>query len=121
MAVTAAYADGDPASDYLLTYQVFYPYYAKTHKASLARLQSTVADANKRHFTIRVAVITSPRGRRAGGTHSPTMTLNTYGHVMDELAGGSRAHRCRGDDPRSACVTGAATAGRVTGDRPGNG
>ncbi len=60
MAVTAAYADGDPASDYLLTYQVFYPYYAKTHKASLAQLKSTVADANKRHFTIRVAVITSP-------------------------------------------------------------
>jgi MYXO-CTERM domain-containing protein len=55
-----ARADGDPASDYLLTYQVFYPYYSNTPKASLEQLQQTVADANKRGFKIRVAVITSP-------------------------------------------------------------
>ncbi len=60
VAAPAARADGDPASDYLLTYQVFYPYYSNTPKASLKQLQATVADANKRGYTIRVAVITSP-------------------------------------------------------------
>jgi hypothetical protein len=60
LAVTAARADGDPASDSLLTSQVFYPYYSNTPKASLAKLTATVTDANKRGFRIRVAVITSP-------------------------------------------------------------
>jgi hypothetical protein len=60
VAAPAARADGDPASDFLLTYQVFYPYYSNTPKASLKELTTTVADANKRGYTIRVAVITSP-------------------------------------------------------------
>jgi hypothetical protein len=60
LAVPAARADGDPASDYLITYQVFYPYYSNTPKASLKQLDATVADANKRGYRIRVAVITSP-------------------------------------------------------------
>jgi MYXO-CTERM domain-containing protein len=55
-----ARADGDPASDFLLTYQVFYPYYSNTPKDSLTKLKETVADANKRGYRIRVAVITSP-------------------------------------------------------------
>jgi hypothetical protein len=55
-----ARADGDPASDFLLTYQVFYPYYSNTPKDSLTTLKKTVADANKRGYRIRVAVITSP-------------------------------------------------------------
>jgi hypothetical protein len=55
-----ARGDGDPASDYLITYQVFYPYYSNTPKKQLSMLQATVADANKRGFPIRVAVITSP-------------------------------------------------------------
>jgi MYXO-CTERM domain-containing protein len=55
-----ARADGDPASDFLLTYQVFYPYYSNTPKESLTKLKETVADANKRGYRIRVAVITSP-------------------------------------------------------------
>ena len=60
VATPAARADGDPASDFLLTYQVFYPYYTNTPKATLERLKETVADANKRGYKIRVAVITSP-------------------------------------------------------------
>jgi hypothetical protein len=60
VATPAARADGDPASDSLLTYQVFYPYYSNTPKASLQELQATVAAANKRGYRIRVAVITSP-------------------------------------------------------------
>jgi hypothetical protein len=60
VAAPVARADGDPASDYLLTQQVFYPYYSNTPKAGLKQLNATVADANKRGFMIRVAVITSP-------------------------------------------------------------
>jgi MYXO-CTERM domain-containing protein len=60
IATPLARADGDPASDFLLTYQVFYPYYSNTPKDSLTKLKETVADANKRGYRIRVAVITSP-------------------------------------------------------------
>jgi hypothetical protein len=58
--VPAALADGDPASDTLITAQVFYPYYSNTPKPAVSRLQETVAEANKRGYPIRVAVITSP-------------------------------------------------------------
>lgn len=60
VAPSVAGADGDPASDFLITEQVFYPYYSNVPKSTLKQLEATVADANKRHFTIRVAVITSP-------------------------------------------------------------
>ncbi len=60
VAAPAARADGDPASDFLLTQQVFYPYYSGHQPPSLKALQETVADANKRGYKIRVAVITSP-------------------------------------------------------------
>jgi hypothetical protein len=60
VAAPAARADGDPASDFLLSQQVFYPYYSNTPKAGVAQLKQTVAEANKRGYTIRVAVITSP-------------------------------------------------------------
>ena len=60
VAVPVARADGDPASDYLISEQVFYPYYSNTPKAGVAQLEATVADANKSGYTIRVAVITSP-------------------------------------------------------------
>jgi hypothetical protein len=60
VAAPAARADGDPASDFLLSQQVFYPYYSNTPKAGVAQLKQTVADANKRGYRIRVAVITSP-------------------------------------------------------------
>ena len=55
-----ARADGDPSSDYLITYQFFYPYYSNVPKAGLKKLEATVAAANKRGYRIRVAVITSP-------------------------------------------------------------
>jgi MYXO-CTERM domain-containing protein len=60
LVVPAARADGDPASDFLITQQVFYPYYSNVPKAALRQLEATVAEANKKHFTIRVAVIASP-------------------------------------------------------------
>jgi hypothetical protein len=58
--VPAALADGDPASDTLITDQLFYPYYSNTPKTEVKQLQETLAAADKAGFPIRVAVITSP-------------------------------------------------------------
>jgi hypothetical protein len=85
VAAPAARADGDPASDFLLTYQVFYPYYTNTPKATLEQLKTTVADANKRGYTIRVAVITSPYdlGSVSALWHKPRAYA---GFLAEELA-----------------------------------
>jgi len=56
----AALADGDPASDILIGQQLFYPYYSNTPKQQVEQLKTTIADANKAGYPIRVAVITSP-------------------------------------------------------------
>ena len=53
----AARANGDPASDVLLTNQVFLPYEAPISKQAAQELRATVAEANKKGFKIRVAVI----------------------------------------------------------------
>jgi hypothetical protein len=57
LAVPAAQANGDPASDVLITQQVFLPFEAPISKSASDELTKTVAAANKRGFTIRVAVI----------------------------------------------------------------
>jgi hypothetical protein len=58
-AVPAARADGDPASDYLLTQKVFFPFDVKAPKAKQEQLVGLVDEANSKGFTIRVAVIGS--------------------------------------------------------------
>jgi hypothetical protein len=57
---TAARADGDPASDYLITQRVFLPYDTKIPKADQERLQGIVLAAAQKGFPIRVALIASP-------------------------------------------------------------
>ena len=57
LAAPTARADGDPASDYLLTRQTFLPFDAKIPKAQVDELNGIVADANKKGFKIRVAII----------------------------------------------------------------
>jgi hypothetical protein len=58
-AASAARADGDPASDYLLTQKVFFPFDVKVPKAKEQELLALVDEANSKGFTIRVAVIGS--------------------------------------------------------------
>jgi hypothetical protein len=58
-ACTVARADGDPASDYLLTQQVFFPFDAKLPAAKQQQLAALVAAANRAGYTIRVALIWS--------------------------------------------------------------
>ncbi len=60
LAVAApARADGDPASDFLLTQQIFLPYDAKLPAAKQQQLTAVVAAANRGGYSIRVAVIAS--------------------------------------------------------------
>ena len=53
----AAWANGDPASDVLPVNQVFLPFEAPISTDAADGLRKTVADANRKGFTIRVAVI----------------------------------------------------------------
>lgn len=55
-----ALADGDPASDILVTQDVFLPWDGGISTASQEALMHTVAAANKAGFAIKVAVIASP-------------------------------------------------------------
>ena len=57
LAVPAAQANGDPASDILITEQVFLPFEAPISTSASDELTKTVAEANKRGYRIRVAVI----------------------------------------------------------------
>lgn len=56
-AVPAAQANGDPASDVLITQRVFLPFEAPISASASDELTKTVAAANQRGYTIRVAVI----------------------------------------------------------------
>jgi hypothetical protein len=60
LVATTARADGDPASDYLLSQQVFFPVdYFNVPEASKARFSTVVSRANKSGYEIRVALIKS--------------------------------------------------------------
>ena len=55
-----ARADGDPASDFLLSQNTFLPYDANISQAQAARLNELVAEAKQRGYPIRVAIIGKP-------------------------------------------------------------
>jgi hypothetical protein len=55
----SARADGDPASDYLIGQQVFFPFSASFPAEQKAQLSALVQEANRKGFKIRVAVIES--------------------------------------------------------------
>jgi hypothetical protein len=56
----AARADGDPASDVLVTQSVFLPADANASSAQQSQLDGVLAEAEKDGFSIRVALIASP-------------------------------------------------------------
>lgn len=58
-AAPLASADGDPASDYLYTQQVFIPFDIKAPVSAQSDLHRTIAGANRGGFAIRVAIISS--------------------------------------------------------------
>ena len=59
-APSAARANGDPASDYLLSQNLFLPFTTKIDNGAVKRLDGTLREAQRQHFRIRVAVILSP-------------------------------------------------------------
>jgi hypothetical protein len=59
MIASTARADGDPASDYLLTQKVFFPFDTKFPAKQQAEFAGLVEAANRAGFKIRVALIAS--------------------------------------------------------------
>jgi hypothetical protein len=59
VAAPAAGANGDPASDFLLTRETFIPFDAKIPQEQTEQLDAIVAEAKKRGFRIKVALISS--------------------------------------------------------------
>jgi hypothetical protein len=59
-APSLARANGDPASDYLLTQNSFLPFTTKIDQTSVKRLNALLAAAKAQRFPIRVALILSP-------------------------------------------------------------
>jgi hypothetical protein len=57
LAPAAARADGDPASDYLLTQPLFTPIDVKLPKASVDQLTEILRDAKAKGYEVRVAII----------------------------------------------------------------
>jgi hypothetical protein len=55
--VPAALADGDPASDYLITQPAFLPFDSKVDKSRAEELVALLTDSKKKGYPIRVAVI----------------------------------------------------------------
>jgi hypothetical protein len=82
IAAGTARADGDPASDYLLGSQVFLPFDAKIPKAKQHELIATLADANRKGYKIRTAVIASPYD--LGAVTSLWRKPQTYSRFLGE-------------------------------------
>jgi hypothetical protein len=59
LAAPAAQADGDPASDYLISQKVFFPYDLKLSPAAQQQIVALVDEANRAGYKIRVAMIWS--------------------------------------------------------------
>jgi hypothetical protein len=60
LSASLARANGDPASDYLLTQNVFLPFTQAIDQSQVKRLDALLKEANKQHYRIRVAIIGSP-------------------------------------------------------------
>ena len=81
----SARADGDPASDYLLSQQVFFPFSVKYPESKQQELAALVKDANDRGYKIRVALIANKSD--LGAVTSLWGQPRTYAHFLgQELA-----------------------------------
>jgi len=80
-----ARADGDPASDYLLSQQVFFPFSVKYPQNRQDQLAALVKDANDKGYKIRVALIANKSD--LGAVTSLWGQPRTYAHFLgQELA-----------------------------------
>lgn len=77
-----ARADGDPASDYLIGQQIFFPYDSKFPAAQHIQFAQLVQEANKAGFKIRVALIAS--NYDMGSVTSLYLKPRTYARFLGE-------------------------------------
>jgi hypothetical protein len=77
-----ARADGDPASDYLIGQQVFFPYDTKFPATQQIQFTQLVQEANKAGFKIRVALIAS--NYDMGSVTSLYLKPRTYARFLGE-------------------------------------
>lgn len=80
-----ARADGDPASDYLIGQQVFFPYDTKFPATQQIQFAQLVQEANKAGFKIRVALIASSYDM--GSVTSLYLKPRTYARFLGEEIG----------------------------------
>jgi len=69
LSASVARANGDPASDYLLTQNVFLPFTQTIDQNEVKRLDALLKEANRQHYRIRVAIILSPALESGAGSH----------------------------------------------------
>jgi hypothetical protein len=134
IAVPAAHADGDPASDYLLSQDTFLPFDASISNEQAAQLNTVVADAKKKGFTVKVAVIAKPFD--LGAVPSLYGKPKTYALPRPELSASPRgllivipkgrwrgaASRCRArSECWTRCSTGRVVQAAAAAARAGNG
>jgi hypothetical protein len=82
---TSARADGDPASDYLLSQQVFFPFSVKYPEDRQQQLAALIKDANDKGYKIRVALIANKSD--LGSVTALWGQPRTYAHFLgQELA-----------------------------------
>ena len=76
-----AWAHGDPASEYLVDHQAFFPLYETLPQETQLKLAALVRDASARGFPIRIAVIA---GKRDLGTEGDAwLKPQTYANAVD--------------------------------------
>ena len=81
-AAPAAHADGDPASDYLLSQQTFLSPNARISASDTAKLNALVTAARRRGYTIRVALIQSSYD--LGAVTSLDKKPRLYAHFLSQ-------------------------------------
>ena len=79
---TTALADGDPASDYLLSQQVFFPFSVKYPESRQQQLAALVKDANDKGYKVRVALIANKSD--LGSVTALWGQPRTYAHFLGQ-------------------------------------
>jgi hypothetical protein len=124
--VQTARADGDPASDVLLSQQLFLPQDAGVPAVQQAQLTSLLAAARRAGYSLRVAVIADPSdlGSVTALWHQPTtyarflgqeLSLNDDGPLLVVMPDGYGFYRSRGPTGEQSTLAALPAPGRALG------
>lgn len=116
---SAARADGDPASDVLLSQDVFLPYAPNTVSKPMAgALTETVKRAAKRGFGVKVAVVADARGLGSAG--QLVSEPQRYADLLTQELSVNGTHGRGVSAPRVLAVLPSGIGGNNLGDRAGD-